>query len=61
MSNRKVQLSLCSPQLSTTPWRRIGGVEVQIHAFFDLDTRWWWVGISTNKELHDLYKSPSKM
>jgi len=26
--------------LSTTPWRRIGGTEVQIHAFFDLGIRW---------------------
>jgi hypothetical protein len=27
-------------QLSTTPWRRIGGVEAHINSFFDLGTRW---------------------
>jgi len=26
--------------LSTTPLRRIGGMEVQIHAFFGLGTSW---------------------
>jgi hypothetical protein len=31
----KVKLSLC---LSTTPRRRIGGIGVYIHAFFDLGT-----------------------
>jgi len=36
-------LSLCSPSLSTTPWRRIEGLEVQFHPFFDLGTRRRWV------------------
>jgi hypothetical protein len=37
--------SLLSPvlPLSTTPWRRIGGVEVQLHPFFDPGTRRRWV------------------
>jgi hypothetical protein len=30
----------CPCELSTTPWRRIGGVEVWLHSFFDLGTRW---------------------
>jgi hypothetical protein len=29
-------------KLSTTPWRRIGRVEVQIREFFDLGTRYRW-------------------
>jgi hypothetical protein len=30
-------------KVSTTPWRCIGGVEVQLHSFFHLGTRWRWV------------------
>jgi hypothetical protein len=33
MQKLKVKLSLCSFQLSITPWRRIGGVEVYLHSF----------------------------
>jgi len=27
-------------KLSITLWRHIGGVEVQLHTFFDLSTKW---------------------
>jgi hypothetical protein len=49
----KVKLSLCFfLYLSTTPWRRTGAVDVQIHAFFDLGTRWRWVVSFTLRSLY---------
>jgi hypothetical protein len=36
-------LTILTFLLSTTPWRRIRRVEVQLHAFFDLGTRWRWL------------------
>jgi hypothetical protein len=44
--------------LSTTPWRRIGGVEIWLHAFFDLGTRWRWVVSFTPRPLYPQGKSP---
>jgi hypothetical protein len=49
----KVKLSLC-----TKPWRRFGGVEVWLHAFFDLGTRWRWVVSFTPRPLYPQGKSP---
>jgi hypothetical protein len=38
---RPLSCPSCAPR--TTPWRRIGGLEVQLHPFFDLGTRRGWV------------------
>jgi hypothetical protein len=40
------------------PWRRIGGVEVYLHSFFDLDTRWRWVVSFTPRPLTPRDKVP---
>jgi len=45
-------------QLSTTPRRRIEGVYVQLHAFFDLCNRWRWVVSFTPRPLYSQRKSP---
>jgi hypothetical protein len=52
-------------QLSTTTlWRRIGGVNVQLHSSFDLGTRWRWYVKNTEVEwihlAHDMdqWRSP---
>jgi hypothetical protein len=45
-------------QLSTTPWRRTGGVEVWLHTFFDLGTRWRWVVSFTPLPLYPQGKNP---
>jgi hypothetical protein len=42
---------LGGPQLSTTLWRRVGGMEVQLQSFFDLGTRWRWVASFTSRLL----------
>jgi hypothetical protein len=34
------------------------GAEVQLHAFFDLDTRWTWVVSFTHRPLYPQGKSP---
>jgi len=48
LNNVKVKFSCASFKLSTTPWRRIGGVEVYLHALFGLGTIWrWMVGFTT--------------
>jgi hypothetical protein len=44
------------PQLSTTPWRRIG--EWMYNSFFDLSTRWRWVVNFTSRPLYPQGKSP---
>jgi hypothetical protein len=44
--------------LSTTPWRRIEGVEVWLHTFFDLGTRWRRVVSFTPRPLYPQGKSP---
>jgi hypothetical protein len=44
--------------LSTTPWRRIGGVYVQLHSFFDLGARWRWVVSFTTRPLYPQGKNP---
>jgi hypothetical protein len=53
----KVKLSLCF-WLSTTPWRRIGRVEVWLHSFFHLGTRWRWVITFTPRTLCPQGKCP---
>jgi hypothetical protein len=40
------------------PWRCIGGVNVQLHSFFDLCTRWSWVVSFTPQPLYPQGKSP---
>jgi hypothetical protein len=40
------------------PWRRIGGVDVYIHSFFDLGTRWRWVVIFTPRPLYPQGRAP---
>jgi hypothetical protein len=48
-------------QLSTTPWRRIGGVKVQTGTdprILDLGTRWRWVVSFTPRPLYSHGKSP---
>jgi hypothetical protein len=56
---KKVKLSLCFFfKLSTAPWRRFGGVEVYLHGFFDLGTRWRWVISFTPRPLYLQWKSP---
>jgi hypothetical protein len=45
-------------ELSFTPWRRIGAVEVYLHSFFDLGTRWRWVVSFTPRPLYPQGKSP---
>jgi hypothetical protein len=44
--------------VSTTPCRRIGWVEVQLHAFFDLGIRWKRVVSFTPRPLYHQGKSP---
>jgi hypothetical protein len=44
--------------LSTTPWRHIWRVEVKLHAFYDLGTRWRWVATFTPRSLCPQGKSP---
>jgi len=39
-------------QLSTTPWRRIGGLEVWLHALFNLWTRRTWETSFTPRPLY---------
>jgi hypothetical protein len=43
--------------LSTTPWKRIGRVEVQLHSLFYLGTRWRWVVSFTSRPLYPQSKS----
>jgi hypothetical protein len=45
-------------KLSTTPLRRIRGVEVYLHPLFDLGTRWRWVVSFTPQLLYLQGKSP---
>jgi hypothetical protein len=40
------------------PWRRIGEVEVQLHAFFNLGSRWMWLVSFTPRPLYPQGKSP---
>jgi hypothetical protein len=54
----KVKLSQCFSWLGTTPWRRIGEVELYLHSLFDLGTRWRWVVSFTPRPLYPQGKSP---
>jgi hypothetical protein len=44
--------------LNVTPWRRIGGVEVYLHALFYLGTIWRWAESFTPRQLYPQGKSP---
>jgi hypothetical protein len=54
----KMKSSLCLPQPSSTPWRRTGSVEAQLHAYFDLGTRWRRAVSFTDRPPHHPGKSP---
>jgi hypothetical protein len=45
-------------KVAPMPWRRIGGVDVKLHAFFDLGTRWRWVVSFRPRPLYHQGKSP---
>jgi hypothetical protein len=49
-----VKLSLCFLNRAPRHEGVIGGVEVQLYAFFDLCTRWWWADSFTLQPLYSI-------
>jgi hypothetical protein len=56
--NVKSQVVTVLFELSTTLWRHIGRVEIQLYAFFDVSTKWRWVVRFTSRPFCPQGKSP---